>query len=96
MWLRRLVGTEQDVLVERPGDRGHAGNFADVRVPVADVGSIQRVSIAGLDGSTLLASPVTTGAQLGDASGRTPRFVTATSATGPRPSPGKVQKDVLA
>ena len=27
---RTLIGTEQDVLVERPGDRGHAGNFADV------------------------------------------------------------------
>ncbi|SDA29873.1 threonylcarbamoyladenosine tRNA methylthiotransferase MtaB [Sphingomonas sp. NFR15] len=32
-WLQRLVGTEQDVLIERPGDRGHAGNFAEVRFP---------------------------------------------------------------
>ena len=29
-WLNGLIGTEQAVLVERPGDRGHAGNFADV------------------------------------------------------------------
>ncbi|MCM8730123.1 tRNA (N(6)-L-threonylcarbamoyladenosine(37)-C(2))-methylthiotransferase MtaB [Hephaestia sp. GCM10023244] len=31
-WLAGLIGTTQDVLVERPGDRGHAGNFAEVRL----------------------------------------------------------------
>lgn len=31
-WLAGLVGTEQRVLVERPGDRGHAENFAEVRI----------------------------------------------------------------
>ncbi|HVI97843.1 MAG TPA: tRNA (N(6)-L-threonylcarbamoyladenosine(37)-C(2))-methylthiotransferase MtaB [Sphingomonas sp.] len=31
-WLAGLVGTTQEVLVERPGDRGHAGNFAGVRL----------------------------------------------------------------
>ena len=30
-WLARLVGTVQSVLVERPGDTGHAENFAEVR-----------------------------------------------------------------
>ena len=29
-WLQSLVGSAQQVLVERPGDRGHAGNFAEV------------------------------------------------------------------
>ena len=43
--LKTLVGTAQDVLVEKPGDRGHAGNFADVRVADAPVGSVQRVAI---------------------------------------------------
>ena len=33
-WLQSLVGTEQDVLIERPGDRGHAGNFAEVRFDI--------------------------------------------------------------
>ena len=48
-WLRTLVGTVQDVLVEKPGDRGHAGNFAEVRLPTAAaVGSIQRVRIGGV------------------------------------------------
>jgi threonylcarbamoyladenosine tRNA methylthiotransferase MtaB len=30
VWLSGLVGTTQDVLVEKPGDRGHSGNFAEV------------------------------------------------------------------
>ena len=38
-WLAGLIGTTQDVLVERPGDRGHAGNFAEVRWPVAAEGA---------------------------------------------------------
>ncbi|WP_353205086.1 tRNA (N(6)-L-threonylcarbamoyladenosine(37)-C(2))-methylthiotransferase MtaB [Sphingomonas sp.] len=32
-WLAGLIGTTQTVLVERPGDRGHAGNFAEIRWP---------------------------------------------------------------
>lgn len=31
-WLRSLAGTRQSVLVEAPGDRGHAANFAEVRL----------------------------------------------------------------
>jgi len=54
-WLRSLVGSEQVVLVERPGDRGHAGNFADVRLDrLHGVGSVQRVVISGVDAGTLL------------------------------------------
>ncbi len=30
-WLRSLIGTRQSILVERPGDRGHAENFAEVK-----------------------------------------------------------------
>ncbi len=29
-WLKSLVGTTQQIVIERPGDRGHAGNFADI------------------------------------------------------------------
>ncbi len=32
-WLESLVGTEQQILIEHPGDRGHAPNFAEVRFP---------------------------------------------------------------
>ncbi|MDB5694729.1 MAG: 2-methylthioadenine synthase [Sphingomonas bacterium] len=53
-WLRTLIGTVQDVLVEKPGDRGHAGNFAEVRTTPASVGSVQRVAIAGVAGDQLI------------------------------------------
>lgn len=33
-WLETLVGTEQRVLVEAPGDRGHAENFAEITLPL--------------------------------------------------------------
>lgn len=32
-WLASLVGTKQDVLLENPGNRGHAPNFAEVHLP---------------------------------------------------------------
>ena len=45
-WLAAQVGSTQEVLVERPGDRGHLGNFAEVRlVSPAPVGTIQSVAI---------------------------------------------------
>ena len=59
-WLAGLVGTTQDVLVERPGDRGHAGNFAEVRFETcAIVGSVQSdsTSTEATEDVTLLASP---------------------------------------
>ena len=31
-WLDTLIGSLQSILVERPGDRGHAPNFAEVRL----------------------------------------------------------------
>jgi threonylcarbamoyladenosine tRNA methylthiotransferase MtaB len=53
-WLASLAGTTQDILVERPGDRGHAGNFAPVRlVAPAPVGSVQRLSITGIEDDML-------------------------------------------
>jgi len=44
-WLRSLVGSRQQVLVERPGTRGHAGNFADVRLPPSPIGRVIPVRI---------------------------------------------------
>jgi len=92
-WLRGLVGTAQDVLVERPGDRGHAGNFAEVRMPLAEVGSIQSVMIEAVDGSTLLASPAQAAPRSGDVGRGASRSVTTTSVTGPRPAPGKALEE---
>ncbi|MCC2979035.1 MiaB/RimO family radical SAM methylthiotransferase [Sphingomonas sp. IC4-52] len=31
-WLRSLIGTTQRIVIEKPGDRGHAENFAEVRL----------------------------------------------------------------
>ena len=42
-WLRSLIGTTQHIVVEAPGDRGHAGNFADVRLPAPLDGAVGNV-----------------------------------------------------
>lgn len=56
-WLARLVGTRQDVLVERPGHHGHAANFAEVRLDhMAEPGTILPVIITGATTSHLLGS----------------------------------------
>ncbi len=44
-WLQSLVGSTQQVLVERPGDRGHAGNFAEVRLSPHPPGEVVSVRI---------------------------------------------------
>lgn len=62
-WLQSLVGTVQPVLVERPGDRGHAPAFAEVRFPLpvgsarTEVGSIQPILITGASATTLTGIP---------------------------------------
>jgi threonylcarbamoyladenosine tRNA methylthiotransferase MtaB len=54
-WLQSLVGTRQQVLVERPGDRGHAGNFAEVRLAPKQVGEIVTVKIEAVRDGKLIA-----------------------------------------
>jgi threonylcarbamoyladenosine tRNA methylthiotransferase MtaB len=56
-WLTSLVGTKQQVLVERDGISGHAENFAPVTIRPARPGSIVTVRIAATDGERLLESP---------------------------------------
>lgn len=57
-WLRSLIGTEQSVLIEKSGVRGHAGNFADVHVdtPCA-VGGVFNVEIIGATATHLIGTP---------------------------------------
>ncbi|MBF5066952.1 tRNA (N(6)-L-threonylcarbamoyladenosine(37)-C(2))-methylthiotransferase MtaB, partial [Salmonella enterica subsp. enterica serovar Istanbul] len=50
-----LVGSTQQVLVERPGDRGHAGNFAEVRLAPSQVGEIVSVKIVDVRDGKLIA-----------------------------------------
>ena len=54
-WLQGLVGTVQQVLVERPGDRGHAPGFAEVRLalPVA-TGEVARVHVTAATDTQLV------------------------------------------
>ena len=54
-WLDTLIGTEQRVLVELDGTRGHAEHFATVAVPPSPPGAIRSVRITGRDGDTLSA-----------------------------------------
>lgn len=57
-WLASLVGATQPVLIERPGDRGHAPNFADVRFASAlTVGDIADIRITAATDTHLIGSP---------------------------------------
>lgn len=53
-WLDSLIGTQQSILVERPGDRGHAGNFAEVLLPPTEVGTIASVKIERVQDGKLI------------------------------------------
>jgi len=52
-WLATLVGTRQQVLVERDGVSGHAPNFAPVRFAPQTPGSIGLIEVASSDGEKL-------------------------------------------
>jgi threonylcarbamoyladenosine tRNA methylthiotransferase MtaB len=54
LWLQSLVGTRQRVLVERSGTRGHAENFAPIRVEPSPDGEIRNVMIRGCEGEMLV------------------------------------------
>ncbi|WP_084579863.1 tRNA (N(6)-L-threonylcarbamoyladenosine(37)-C(2))-methylthiotransferase MtaB [Sphingomonas azotifigens] len=55
-WLETLVGSRQQVLIERPGDRGHAENFAEVRLTAPrQTGETVNVTIARVEDGTLVA-----------------------------------------
>ena len=70
-WLQAMLGTTQNVLVEREDGSGHAENFAPVRViggsaaPLRHprvrendgVGEIARVTIAAVDNDMLIGVP---------------------------------------
>ncbi|OAN67145.1 tRNA (N(6)-L-threonylcarbamoyladenosine(37)-C(2))-methylthiotransferase MtaB [Sphingomonas sp. TDK1] len=55
-WLETLVGSRQQVLIERPGDRGHAENFAEVRLTAPrQTGETVNVTIARVEDGKLVA-----------------------------------------
>lgn len=54
LWLERLVGTYQNVLVEREDGSGHGESFAPVRVIEGRVGEVVRTRIDEVSGDMLL------------------------------------------
>ncbi|GAA0301321.1 tRNA (N(6)-L-threonylcarbamoyladenosine(37)-C(2))-methylthiotransferase MtaB [Sphingomonas oligophenolica] len=60
-WLQGLIGTEQQVLIERPGDRGHTPAFADIRIPLpvrpGTVGGIRPILVTGASANSLTGIP---------------------------------------
>ena len=57
-WRETLIGTRQNMLVERDGRTGHAENFARLALPLADtthIGQIVPVTMTGQSGDTLTA-----------------------------------------
>ncbi|WP_380786922.1 tRNA (N(6)-L-threonylcarbamoyladenosine(37)-C(2))-methylthiotransferase MtaB [Sphingomonas sp. R86521] len=62
-WLQSLVGTAQRVLIESPGDRGHAPNFADIRLPLGPgerqtVGDVVTVTVTAANATHLTGTPL--------------------------------------
>ena len=59
IWLERLVGTTQNVLIERANGLGHGENFASVRVAAGsfEIGTVQQVTIAAVQGDNLVGVP---------------------------------------
>ncbi|WP_097064624.1 MiaB/RimO family radical SAM methylthiotransferase [Sphingomonas guangdongensis] len=57
-WLSSLIGTRQQVLVEAPGTRGHAANFAPVALATSSpIGTLVDVDVSASDGTTLIGTP---------------------------------------
>lgn len=57
-WLRTLIGSEQVVVAENPGDHGHAGNFAEVQLAAPiPVGAPARVAITAATATHLIGHP---------------------------------------
>lgn len=58
-WLATLVGSDQQIVIEKPGDRGHTPAFAEVRLPhpMATIGDIATVRITAAADDHLIGIP---------------------------------------
>ncbi|MFD1788807.1 MiaB/RimO family radical SAM methylthiotransferase [Sphingomonas floccifaciens] len=65
-WLASLVGTEQRVLVEAPGDRGHAENFASITLSLPFGLSLSKPCPSSIPQDEEQDSPSTSSARTGD------------------------------
>ena len=67
MWLAGKIGAQAELLVERPGDRGHAGDFAEVRLAArpetaegqhGGIGSLLPVRLTSATSTHLIGEPL--------------------------------------
>ena len=58
-WLPTLVGSDQPIVIEKPGDRGHTPGFAEVRLPqpMSTIGDIATVRITAAADDHLIGIP---------------------------------------
>lgn len=57
-WLTEQIGSITDILVERPGTRGHSPGFADVRLPPCPPGRIVTARLTHIEGDQLIGMPL--------------------------------------
>lgn len=57
-WLAEQIGSVADILVERPGTRGHSPGFADVRLPPCPPGRIVTARLTHIEGDQLIGMPL--------------------------------------
>ncbi len=57
-WLAEQIGDIADILVERPGTRGHSPGFADVRLPPCPPGRIVTARFTQVEGDQLIGIPL--------------------------------------
>lgn len=59
-WLAGMIGTEQAIVLEKPGDRGHAPGFAELRFagPRDDIGQILTTRVTGATDDHLIGTPI--------------------------------------
>lgn len=61
LWLAGQIGSEQAIVLEKPGDRGHTGGFADARLtvtPTAAVGELLSVRFICATDDYLIGTPI--------------------------------------
>ena len=57
-WLAEQIGSTTEILVERPGTRGHSPGFADVRLPPCPPGRIVAARLTHIEGDQLIGMPL--------------------------------------
>lgn len=57
-WLTEQIGSVTDILVERPGTRGHSPGFADVWLPPCPPGRIVTARLTHIEGNQLIGMPL--------------------------------------